>query len=62
MKYLVRVYRLGPGKRREKDSVMIADGEWDANVDMADEIGEYAGGMIAEAVSCDVAMLMEKKN
>jgi hypothetical protein len=60
-RYVVRVYRLGKGKRREKDSVMIMEGEWDANVDMADDIGEYAGNSIAESIACDVAMLQEQK-
>lgn len=59
MKYLVRVYRLGEDDRREKDSKMIAECEWDANVDFADDIGEYAGSMVAEAVRCDVATMME---
>jgi hypothetical protein len=62
MRYLVRVYRLGEGKRREKDSVMIAESEWDANEDFSDDIGEQAGSMITEAVDCDLAMLMEKKS
>jgi len=58
-KYIVRVYRLGEGARREKDSNMIAECEWDADVDFAEEIGEYAGSMVAEAVTCDVAMFSE---
>jgi len=62
MKYLVRLYRLGEGKRREKGSVMIMEREWDANEDFAGDIGEQAGGLIEEAVACDVAVLQEKSN
>jgi hypothetical protein len=50
VKYLIRVIRKDDGYTRE-----IAEQEWDANEELADEIGEQAGSMIAEAIQCDVA-------
>jgi hypothetical protein len=54
MKYLVRLYRLGEGDRREQDSVMIAEIEGDASKEFADDIAERAAEKITEAIVLDV--------
>lgn len=54
MKYLVRVYRLGDGNRREKDSTLIAEEEFDARKEMAADIGEYAGALAERSIEDDV--------
>lgn len=55
MKYLMRFYRLGEGRRRETDSILLVEKEWDANEDFAADIAEQAGPVIEEAARCDVA-------
>ncbi len=53
MRYKVTVCRID----KDGDAVTdpIYEDDFDANVDMADEIGELAGNAIAEAIQCDVA-------
>lgn len=59
MRYLIIVSRIDENEDASGDPVY--DQIFDANVDMADEIGELAGNAIAEAIQCDVAAQMDSK-
>jgi hypothetical protein len=54
VRYLVRLYRLGDGDRREQDSVMLTEVEGDASKEFADDIAERASEKITEAIVLDV--------
>ena len=59
LKYRVLVLRVPEDEEEQDFSDAVYEGTFDANEQMADEIGEQAGSAIEEGIQCDVAARMQ---